>query len=114
MESDHAYDGHPKVTPVSETLKCQYDLYGHGLSRMIVPLGYVTSRYEDSETVHEALKMFIAFFGGDNEKYKGLYGCEYYRALIDKKLARAKPYGHDHFMNLNKDTVTTYWRSEET
>src|SRR3546814_1079404 len=105
MESDHAYDGHPKVTPVSETLKCQYDLYGHGLSRMIVPLGYVTSRHEDRETVNEALKMFIAFFGGDNEKYKGPKGFEYYRALIDTKRAWATTHANNHFENLTDAKV---------
>src|SRR3546814_19444710 len=85
---------------------------------MIVPLGYVTSRHEDRETVNEALKMFIAFFGGDNEKYKGLKGFEYYRALIDTKRAWAKRHGHNHFENLTDAQVADDWnyyvfRSEE-
>src|SRR3546814_12826419 len=105
VESYHADDVHPEVLPVFETLKCQYDLYGPGLSRMIGPLGYVTSRHEDRETVNEALKMFIAFFGGDNEKYKGLKGFEYYRALIDTKRAWAKRHGPHHFENLTDAQV---------
>src|SRR3546814_4017582 len=76
---------------------------------MIVPLGYVTSRHEDRETVNEALKMFIAFFGGDNEKYKGLKGFEYYRALIDTKRAWAKRHGHNHFENLTDAQVADDW-----
>src|SRR3546814_12072731 len=34
VEFYHADDVHPEVIPVSETLQCQYDLYGHGLSRL--------------------------------------------------------------------------------
>src|SRR3546814_8180969 len=57
----------------------------------------------------EALKMFIAFFGGDNEKYKGLKGFEYYRALIDTKRAWAKRHGHNHFENLTDAQVADDW-----
>src|SRR3546814_18714642 len=55
VEFYHADDVHPEVIPVSETLTCQYDLYGHGLDRMIVPLGSVKSRHGVRETVNEGI-----------------------------------------------------------
>ena len=109
VEFYHADDVHPEVIPFSETLECQYDLYDRGLSRMIIPLGYVTSRHEDRDEVNEFLKMFIAFFGGDNEKYKDIKGRDYKQALIDTKRAWAKRHGYDHFDQLSDGQVADDW-----
>ncbi|MFT5211640.1 MAG: phenylpropionate dioxygenase-like ring-hydroxylating dioxygenase large terminal subunit, partial [Flavobacterium sp.] len=59
IEFYHADVVHPEAIPVSEMLECQYDLYDNGMSRMIIPQGYVTSRFEDRDTVNPFLKMFV-------------------------------------------------------
>jgi len=109
VEFYHADDVHPQVLPFSETLECQYDLYDHGLSRMIIPLGYVTSRFDDRDTVPEGLKMYVAFFGGNNADYAGLKGFEYSNALADTKRKWAKRHGYDFFEKLTDRQVTDDW-----
>jgi len=109
VEFYHADDVHPQVLPFSETLECQYDLFGHGMSRMIIPLGYVTNRFEDRDTVNEGLKMYIAFFGGNNDDYKDLKGWEYGKALVDTKRKWAARHGYDFFNNLTDEQVRDDW-----
>jgi len=109
LEFYHADDVHPQVIPFSETLECQYDLFNHGLSRMIIPLGYVTSRFEDRDTVTEGLKMYIAFFGGNNDDYKHLKGAEYAKALADTKRKWAERHGYEFYKQLTDEQVTDDW-----
>lgn len=109
VEFYHADDVHPEVIPFSETLECQYDLYGHGLSRMIIPNGFVTSRYEDRETVNELLPMFIRLFGGNPDDYKHLKGHEYWKAVADTKRKWAKRHGYDFFDKFNDRRVVDDW-----
>jgi phenylpropionate dioxygenase-like ring-hydroxylating dioxygenase large terminal subunit len=109
VEFYHADDVHPEVLPFSETLECQYDLYGRGLSRMIIPNGYVTSRFEDRETVNELLKAFIRFYGGNPDDYAHLKGHEYWKALADTKRKWGKRHGYDHFDQFGDRRVTDDW-----
>jgi phenylpropionate dioxygenase-like ring-hydroxylating dioxygenase large terminal subunit len=109
IEFYHADDVHPEAIPVSETLETQYDLYNHGLSRMIIPQGYVTSRFKDRETVNEALKMFIKAYGGNPDDYKHLKGYEYKKALIDTKRKWGKKHGYDFFDKLTDDQIADDW-----
>jgi phenylpropionate dioxygenase-like ring-hydroxylating dioxygenase large terminal subunit len=109
VEFYHADDVHPQVLPFSETLECQYDLYDHGLSRMVIPLGYVTSRFEDRVTVPEGLKMFLAFFGGNPDEFEGLAGKDYAQALAKVKRAWAARHGYSHFHDLTDVQVTDDW-----
>jgi phenylpropionate dioxygenase-like ring-hydroxylating dioxygenase large terminal subunit len=109
IEFYHADDVHPEAIPVSEMLETQYDLFGHGLSRMIIPQGYVTSRFEDRETVNEFLKMFVSIYGGDPGKWEHLKGHEYKKALMETKRDWGRKHGHDFFEDLTDDQITDDW-----
>lgn len=105
----HADDVHPEAIPVSEMLECQYDLYKNGQSRMIIPIGYVTSRHEDRDTVNEALKMFVAIYGGNPDDFKHLKGYEWKKAMAATKRAWGRKHGHAFFENLTDDQVVDDW-----
>lgn len=109
IEFYHADDVHPEAIPVSEMLETQYDLFGNGLSRMIIPQGYVTSRHEDRDTVNEFLKMFVAIYGGNPADFEHLKGYEYKQALIATKRAWGKKHGHDFFDKLTDDQISDDW-----
>jgi phenylpropionate dioxygenase-like ring-hydroxylating dioxygenase large terminal subunit len=109
VEFYHADDVHPEVLGFSETLECQYDLYGNGLSRMIIPNGYVTSRFEDRDTVNDLLKMFVKFYGGNPDKYTHLKGFEYWKAFADTKREWGKRHGYDHFDKFNDRRIVDDW-----
>lgn len=109
VEFYHADDVHPQVVPFSETLECQYDLYDNGNSRMIIPLGFTTSRHADRNAVNDGLKMFLQFYGGNPDDYAHLKGYEYDKALLEVRRQWAKRHGHDHFDALTDDQVNDDW-----
>lgn len=109
IEFYHADDVHPEAIPLSETLECQYDLYDKGISRMIIKNGYVTSRFEDRETVNDGLKMFVAVYGGNVADYEHLKGYEYNKALVDTKRKWGKRHGYPFFDHLTDDQITDDW-----
>jgi carnitine monooxygenase subunit len=109
IEFYHADDVHPEAIPVSEMLETQYDLYKNGLSRMIIPMGYVTSRFEDRDTVNDMLKLFVSVYGGNPEDYKHLKGYEYKQALIDTKRKWGKKHGYAFFDKLSDDQIADDW-----
>lgn len=109
VEFYHADDVHPQVVPFSETLECQYDLYANGNSRMIIPLGFSSSRNADRDTVNDGLKMFLQFYGGDPQDYAHLKGYEYDQALLDVRRKWAARHGYAHFDALSDDQVNDDW-----
>ncbi|BCG04932.1 hypothetical protein PPGU19_095000 (plasmid) [Paraburkholderia sp. PGU19] len=109
IEFYHADDVHPQLLTFTETLECQYDLYSNGNSRMIIPVGYVTSRNEDRETVTDALKGFLQFYGGNPDDYADLKGHEYYKALVDVRRKWAQRHGYTHFDRLSDAQINDDW-----
>jgi len=109
VEFYHADDVHPEAIPVSETLECQYDLYKNGMSRMVIPMGYVTSHYEDRETVNDYLKMFVSVYGGNPDDYKHLKGHDYKKAMTDTKRKWGKKHGYEFFDKLTDDQIVDDW-----
>jgi len=109
VEFYHADDVHPEAIPVSEMLECQYDLYKNGLSRMIIPIGFVTSRHEDRDTVNEMLKMFVQIYGGNPDDYTDLKGYEYKKAMTDTKRKWGRKHGYEFFDKLSDDQVVDDW-----
>lgn len=109
IEFYHADDVHPEAIPVSEMLECQYDLYDNGMSRMIIPQGYVTSRFDDRDTVNPYLKMFVQMYGGDPAEFEHLKGYEYKKALIETKRRWGKKHGYDFFEKLTDDQIADDW-----
>ena len=109
VEFYHADDVHPQLLTFTETLECQYDLYANGNSRMIIPVGYVTSRNEDRSTVTDALKGFLQFYGGNPDDYPHLEGHEYFKALVDVRRKWAKRHGYTHFDKLSDAQINDDW-----
>lgn len=109
IEFYHADDVHPEAVPVMETLECQYDLYPNGISRMILPMGFVTSRYEDRDTVNESLRLFIQAYGGNPEDYRHLKGHEYKQAFVAVKRAWGRRHGYAFFDDLTDDQMVDDW-----
>jgi len=109
LEFYHADDVHPEVLPFSGTIDTQYDLYRNGISRMIVPYGFVNERHADRDTVNEALKAYVRLFGGDPDDYPDISGKDYRHALADTKRKWAKRHGHDHFDKFDDFRITDDW-----
>jgi len=109
IEFYHAAVVHPEAIPVTETLECQYDLYKHGISRMIIPIGFVSNKFEDRDTVNDYLKMFVSIYGGNPHDYAHLKGWEYKRALSDTKRKWGKKHGHAFFDKLTDDQIADDW-----
>lgn len=110
IEFYHSDDTHPQVIPITSTLKTQYDLYDRGTSRMIIPTGYSGDRAKNPQVVTDALKGFVAFFGGNNDDYAHLGGADYRIALADTLRKWAVRNGHaDLFDKLTDGEVTDDW-----
>jgi hypothetical protein len=109
LEFYHSDDVHPEVIPISSTLETQYDLYGNGMSRMIIQNCLATSRMKDQDEVNPFLKMFVEMYDGNNDDYTHLKGYEYKQAFIDTKRRWGKNHGYDFFDNLTDDQIADDW-----
>ncbi len=94
-ESYHLHCVHPETRGVMGDLNVQYDLYPHGASRMIVPLGQPSPRIHDQTTVNEGLKIMLADAGVDASEFNGSAG-EVRRAIQVSKRERAEKLGLDY------------------
>ena len=70
-ESYHLHAVHPETRGVMGDLNVQYDLYPHGASRMIVPLGQPSPRQADQTTVNEGLQWMLQEAGVDPATFGG-------------------------------------------
>lgn len=97
-ETYHLHAIHPQTQGVMADIGTQYDLYPHGFTRMIVPIGCKSPRVEDQETVDEGLNYMMQSEGMDPEGFKGTAG-EVRSAIAKHKRERAKTLGfdYDHF-----------------
>ena len=109
MEFYHGEIVHPEIAPVVETYHIQYDQYDRGISRMLVPMGYVPDLNPDTETVSEGLKEMIREYGGDPAEFEHLKGHEYQKALIETKRRWGRKNKLDYFDNLRDKQVTDTW-----
>tara|TARA_R110001599_G_scaffold353815_1_gene598803 strand:+ start:46490 stop:47848 length:1359 start_codon:yes stop_codon:yes gene_type:complete len=87
-ESYHLHAVHPETRGVMGDLNVQYDLYPHGASRMIVPLGQPSPRIHDQLTVNEGLKLMLQDAGVDASGFQGTAG-DVRRAIQQAKRQRA-------------------------
>ena len=97
-ETYHLHAIHPQTQGVMADIGTQYDLYPHGFTRMIVPIGCKSPRVEDQETVDEGLNYMMQSEGMDPKEFKGTAG-EVRSAIAKHKRERAKTLGfnYDHF-----------------
>ena len=94
-ESYHLHAVHPETRGVMGDLNVQYDLYPHGASRMIVPLGQPSPRVNDQTTVNEGLKIMLRDAGLDPEGFAGT-AADVRRAIQLGKRDRAERLGLDY------------------
>ncbi|MEM9759344.1 MAG: aromatic ring-hydroxylating dioxygenase subunit alpha [Pseudomonadota bacterium] len=94
-ESYHLHVVHPETRGVMGDLNVQYDLYPHGASRMIVPLGQPSPRFHDQESVNEGLAMMLQDAGVDPETFEG-GAADVRRAIQLGKRERAERLGLDY------------------
>jgi phenylpropionate dioxygenase-like ring-hydroxylating dioxygenase large terminal subunit len=94
-ESYHLHAVHPETRGVMGDLNVQYDLYPHGASRMIVPLGQPSPRAHDQTTVNEGLKIMLQDAGLDPEEFSGT-AADVRRAIQEGKRERAERLGLDY------------------
>ncbi len=94
-ESYHLHVVHPETRGVMGDLNVQYDLYPHGASRMIVPLGQPSPRFHDQEGVNEGLAMMLQDAGVNPETFDGTAG-DVRRAIQVGKRERAERLGLDY------------------
>jgi phenylpropionate dioxygenase-like ring-hydroxylating dioxygenase large terminal subunit len=94
-ESYHLHAVHPETRGVMGDLNVQYDLYPHGASRMIVPLGQPSPRAADQTTVNEGLQGMLQEAGVDPETFTGT-ATDVRRAIQVGKRQRAERLGLDY------------------
>ena len=94
-ESYHLHAVHPETRGVMGDLNVQYDLYPHGASRMIVPLGQPSPRAADQTTVNEGLQGMLQEAGVDPEAFTGT-AADVRRAIQMSKRQRAERLGLDY------------------
>ena len=94
-ESYHLHCVHPETRGVMGDLNVQYDLYPHGASRMIVPLGQPSPRIHDQVTVTEGLQMMLQDAGIDPSGFNGT-AADVRRAIQLGKRERAQRLGLDY------------------
>ena len=94
-ESYHLHAVHPETRGVMGDLNVQYDLYPHGASRMIVPLGQPSPRIPDQDSVNEGLQAMLQDAGVDPETFTGS-AAEVRRAIQLGKRERASRLGLDY------------------
>ena len=94
-ETYHLHSVHPETRGVMADLKVQCDLYANGASRMIVPIGQMTPRIADQDTLNEGLRMMLADVGLDPAAFEGR-AREVRPAIQQAKRERASMLGLDY------------------
>ena len=65
----HLHAVHPETRTVMDDVDTQYDLYPHGASRMIVPLGRKSPRVNDQESIDVGLEAMMTSAGIENKNF---------------------------------------------
>lgn len=94
-ETYHLHAVHPETRGVMADLRVQCDLYANGASRMIVPIGQMTPRIADQDTLNDGLRMMLAGVGLDPAAFEGRAG-DVRPAIQQAKRARAAERGVDY------------------
>ena len=94
-ESYHAHATHPQIKPSVDDYYIQSDFYPNGHNRHLFPIGVVSPRWPDDETVNDSLAYFLMEAGVDPASYKG-DAKTVRRALQRAKRQPDNPYGLDY------------------
>ena len=103
----HLHAVHPETRTVMDDVETQYDLYPHGASRMIVPIGRKSSRVNDQKTVDIGLETMLTSAGIENRDFPE--DAKLVRNTLQKhKRNLAKEMGFD-YSNLTDGQLTDSW-----
>ncbi len=70
-ETYHLHAVHPQTQDLMDDLGVQVDLYPHGCSRMLVPIGIKTQRQADQDSMNPALQYMMAEASMDPAEFTG-------------------------------------------
>ena len=70
-ETYHLHKVHPETQDVMDDMGVQVDLYPHGCSRMLVPIGVKTKRQSDQESMNPSLQYMMTEAGIDVASFTG-------------------------------------------
>ncbi len=71
FETYHLHAVHPQTQDLMDDMNVQVDLYPHGGSRMLVPIGIKTQRQADQDGMNPALEYMLSEAGIDPSQYNG-------------------------------------------
>ncbi len=91
-ETYHLHSVHPETQDVMDDMGVQVDLYPHGCSRMIVPIGVKTKRQADQQAINPSLQYMMSESSMDPEEYPD-DAREVRRAIQQAKRRRSDKYG---------------------
>lgn len=109
LEIYHGVDVHPQLISFSDPYNAQYDVFDKGVSRMIIPRGYVPATWGDTSKINDALKNQIISYGGNVDDYENVRGDEFKPHWIKLKRDWAERNGLDYYKNLNDSQVGDNW-----
>ncbi len=70
-ETYHLHVVHPETQDVMDDMGVQVDVYPHGCSRMLVPIGVKTKRQSDQESMNPSLQYMLSEANIDPDKFDG-------------------------------------------
>ncbi len=91
-ETYHLHSVHPETQDVMDDMGVQVDLYPHGCSRMIVPIGVKTKRQADQQSMNPSLQYMMSESSMDPAEYPD-DAREVRRAIQQAKRRRSDKYG---------------------
>lgn len=94
LESQHVHVVHPEILPLYDDYFQQWDLYGNGMSRMLMRFGTASPRWPDQKSVNPALRQMLSEAGIDPDSFKGDAG-QVREAIQQAKLANPQRLGYD-------------------
>jgi phenylpropionate dioxygenase-like ring-hydroxylating dioxygenase large terminal subunit len=97
-ETYHLHSVHPETQDVMDDMGVQVDLYPHGASRMIVPIGVKTQRQSDQESMNASLEYIMAEASMSPDEYPA-NAREVRRAIQQAKRRRSEKFdlGYERF-----------------
>jgi phenylpropionate dioxygenase-like ring-hydroxylating dioxygenase large terminal subunit len=105
----HVCDVHPELIAFADPLNAQYDVFENGMSRMIVPRGYVPEEWGNADQINDGLRNQIISFGGDPDKYANIAGRDFRPHLCEIKRAWSRKNKLDYYEGLTDSQVTDNW-----
>jgi len=86
LESYHVHAVHPEILPFYDDYHQQWDLYDHGMSRMLMMFAAVSPRHSDQESVNAVLASMLQEVGIDPATF-GKSAADVREAIQQAKLA---------------------------